>query len=183
MQILLAEDNSRLADLTRQYLVNEGFQVDIAHDGQEALDKFDINTYDLVLLDVLMPEKNGFEVASSIRQTDQMTPILLLTALGDITDKTKGFQAGVDDYIVKPFDFGELTLRVHALIRRGKRADPLVLSSGKLSLNPIMHSATYGDTRLDLTAREFALLEYLLRNQGRVIPKTELLEHVWDMNY
>lgn len=183
MQILLAEDNTRLAELTRRSLVEDGYMVDVAENGQVALDKYDINQYDIIILDVLMPEMDGFTVGREIRARDTTIPILFLTALGEIDDKVKGFQTGADDYVVKPFSFAELNLRVQALLRRGKRADPLVISSGKLALDTIKKQATYDTTPLNLTAKELGLLEYLLIHKGRVVPKTELLEHVWDMNY
>jgi DNA-binding response OmpR family regulator len=183
MQILLAEDNQKLARLTKQSLVEDGFVVDIAKDGNEAVDKFDINEYDLVILDVLMPEQSGFDVARQIRESDTTIPILMLTALGEIDDKVKGFHAGADDYLVKPFSFEELTLRVKSLIRRGKRADPVVLRAGKLTLDTNKQLAAYDGNHLTLTAKEIGLLHYLLVNKGRVVSKTELIEHVWDMNY
>ncbi|WP_260763730.1 response regulator transcription factor [Candidatus Mycosynbacter amalyticus] len=183
MQILLAEDNQKLARLTKQSLVEDGFVVDIAKDGNEAIDKFDINEYDLVILDVLMPEQSGFDVAKKIRKVDTTIPILMLTALGEIDDKVKGFYAGADDYLVKPFSFEELTLRVKSLIRRGKRADPIVLQAGKLTLDTNKQMASYDGRQLTLTAKELGLLNYLLVNKGRVVSKTELIEHVWDMNY
>ncbi|MDN5275077.1 MAG: DNA-binding response regulator [Candidatus Saccharibacteria bacterium] len=183
MQILLAEDNQKLARLTKQSLVEDGFVVDIARDGDEAVDKFDINEYDLVILDVLMPQQSGFDVAKQIRETDTTIPILMLTALGEIDDKVKGFHSGADDYLVKPFSFEELTLRVKSLIRRGKRADPVVLHAGKLSFDTNKQLGVYDGKQLVLTAKEVGLLHYLLVNKGRVVPKTELIEHVWDMNY
>lgn len=183
VQILLAEDNQKLARLTKQSLVEDGFVVDIAKDGNEAIDKFDINEYDLVILDVLMPEQSGFDVAKKIRKVDTTIPILMLTALGEIDDKVKGFYAGADDYLVKPFSFEELTLRVKSLIRRGKRADPIVLQAGKLTLDTNKQMASYDGRQLTLTAKELGLLNYLLVNKGRVVSKTELIEHVWDMNY
>ncbi|MDB5183972.1 MAG: DNA-binding response regulator [Candidatus Saccharibacteria bacterium] len=183
MQILLAEDNQKLARLTKQSLVEDGFVVDIARDGDEAVDKFDINEYDLVILDVLMPQQSGFEVAKQIRESNTTIPILMLTALGEIDDKVKGFHSGADDYLVKPFSFEELTLRVKSLIRRGKRADPVVLQAGKLTFDTNKQLAIYDGKHLVLTAKEIGLLHYLMVNKGRVVPKTELIEHVWDMNY
>ncbi|MDB5177021.1 MAG: two component transcriptional regulator, winged helix family [Candidatus Saccharibacteria bacterium] len=183
MQILLAEDNQKLARLTKQSLVEDGFVVDIAKNGTEAIDKFDINEYDLIILDVLMPEQDGFEVAKQIRKNDAAIPILMLTALGEIDEKVKGFHAGADDYLVKPFSFEELTLRVKSLIRRGKRADPIVLTAGKLRLDTNRQLASYDNNQLDLTAKELGLLHYLLVNKGRIVRKSELIEHVWDMNY
>jgi DNA-binding response OmpR family regulator len=183
MQILLAEDNQKLANLAKQSLMEDGFVVDIAINGIEALDKFEINEYDLVILDVLMPEFSGLSVAEKIREHDLVVPILMLTALGELEDKIKGFHAGADDYLVKPFSFEELTLRVKSLIRRGKRADPVTLVVGKLSLDTNRQVARYGNEALILTAKELGLLRYLLINKERVVSKTELLEHVWDMNY
>ncbi len=183
MQILLAEDNPRLADVTRRSLVEDGYLVDIATNGQEACDKSEVNDYDAIILDIMMPKIDGLTVCKMIRAHNTDIPIIMLTALGEPEDRIIGLDSGADDYLVKPFSFGELNARIRALLRRGKRADPIVLKVGKASFDTRTRIAMYNRTPLCLTARELALFQYLLVHRGRVIPKSELLEHVWDMNY
>lgn len=183
MQILLAEDNSRLADITRRSLIEDGYMVDIAVNGQDAIDKFDINEYDAVILDIMMPEIDGVTVCRMMRTQDPNIPIIMLTALDEIDDKIKGLDSGADDYLVKPFSNGELSARIRALLRRGKKADPVILVVGKMALDSSKKTVAYAGQTLELTAKELVLLRYLMTHHGRVVPKTELLEHVWDMNY
>lgn len=183
MKILLVEDHSRLADVTKRALVEDGYVVDIASDGQVALDMFDINDYDLLVLDIMLPEIDGLTVCRTIREQDADVPIIMLTARDGLGERVEGLDNGADDYLVKPFSFDELSARIRALLRRGKKADATVLVVGNLELNPATKVVTYEDKALDLTAKEFTLLQYFMRHSGRVIPKNELLEHVWDMNY
>lgn len=183
MKILLVEDHTRLADVTKRALVDDGYVVDIAHDGQTALDMFDINEYDVAVLDVMLPEIDGLTVCRTIRKTDANVPIIMLTARDGLNDRIEGLDTGADDYLVKPFSFDELSARIRALLRRGKKADGTVLIVGQLQLNPATKSVSFNEKVLDLTAKEFTLLQYFMRHSDRVIPKNELLEHVWDMNY
>lgn len=183
MQLLLAEDQSRLASLVKRSLTEDGYVVDIAGDGQEALDKFDINSYDLVILDIMLPNKNGIEVCQAIRQQNTDIPVIMLTALDSVDDKIKGLDSGADDYLVKPFSFGELSARVRALLRRGASAKPTIIKVAQLRFDPATKVITYHDVPLPLTAKEFTLLSYFMYHPGEVLSKSDILEHVWDMNY
>lgn len=183
MQLLLVEDQKRLASLLKRSLIEDGYAVDIANDGQEALDKFGINSYDLVILDIMLPIKDGVEVCREIRQTNTDVPILMLTALDGVDDRIKGLDNGADDYLVKPFSFGELSARARALLRRGGVARPTVLTVGDLVLDPATKTVTYQGKSLSLTAKEYTLLSYFMYHSGELLSKNDLLEHVWDMNY
>lgn len=183
MQILVVEDEEKIANFLRRGLLEESYAVDIAGDGENALYKFDINEYDLVILDLLIPKVDGISVCQKIREVNTSTPILILTAKDATEDKIKGLDAGADDYMTKPFSFSELSARVRALLRRGKKSDPTVLKVDNLSLDPATRTAVRGNTKIVLTTREYALLEYFMRKPNRVLTKSELLEHVWDYNY
>lgn len=183
MKVLVVEDHRQLADLTKRALVEDGYVVDVAHDGQVALDMFDINSYDVIVLDIMLPEVDGITVCRTIRKSNLDIPIIMLTARDGLDDKVKGLDSGADDYLVKPFSFDELSARIRALLRRGKKAEATILEVGGLTLNPATKTITCNGVPLPLTAKEFTLLQYFMRNSGRVIPKSELLEHVWDTNY
>ncbi|OIO12658.1 DNA-binding response regulator [Candidatus Gottesmanbacteria bacterium CG11_big_fil_rev_8_21_14_0_20_37_11] len=183
MQILIVEDEEKIANFLRRGLLEESYAVDISRDGEDALYKFDINAYDLVLLDLMIPKVDGVTVCRKIREKNQNIPILILTAKDSVEDKVAGLDAGADDYVTKPFAFSELTARIRALIRRGNKADPVVLTSDNLTLNPATRMAQRGNKKITFTAREYALLEYFMRHQNTVLTKTQLLEHVWDYNY
>ncbi len=183
MQLLLVEDQKRLALLLKRSLAEDGYVVDIASDGQEALDKFDTNSYDLVVLDIMLPVKDGVEACKELRQTNTDIPILMLTALDGVDDRIKGLDSGADDYLVKPFSFGELSARVRALLRRGASSKPTIVTVGALVLDPAAKTITYKGVLLSLTAKEFTLLSYLIYHPGELLSKNDLLEHVWDMNY
>lgn len=183
MQILIVEDERKIANLLRRGLVEERYLVDNAFDGQEAIEKCAINSYDLVVLDIMIPKLDGISVCKTIRMTDTCLPILMLTARDGFADKVAGLDAGADDYLTKPFSFAELLARIRALLRRGKTADPVVLAVDDLTLNPATKEVMRGGTAVSLTAREFALLEYFMRYPNVVLSKTRLLEHVWDCNY
>lgn len=183
MQLLLVEDQKRLAGLLKRSLIEDGYAVDIASDGQEAIDKFDINNYDLIILDIMLPIKDGIEVCQEIRRSNTDIPILMLTALDGVDDRIKGLDSGADDYLVKPFSDGELSARVRALLRRSGNGRPTILIIGELVLNPATKSVTYKGTLLPLTAKEYTLLSYFMYHAGELLSKNDLLEHVWDMNY
>ena len=183
MQILVVEDEPKIAQLLRRGLLEERYAVDLALDGEAALTRFEAGSYDLVILDRMLPIVNGIEVCKKIRHQDTNVPIIMLTAKGEIEDKIAGLDSGADDYITKPFAFHELTARIRALLRRGNSADPIILSIDDLLLNPAKHEVTRSDVTIACTAREYALLEYLMRNQSLVLSKTQILEHVWDYNY
>ncbi len=183
MNILIVEDEEKIAQFLRRGFMEETYGVDIASTGKEALYKFEINEYDCIVLDVMIPEGNGIEVCRAIRKQNTHIPVLVLTAKDAVEDKIVGLDAGADDYVTKPFSFSELSARIRALIRRGNKADPVVLKIDNLTLNPATRRAERDKKIIILTSREYALLEYLMRHQDRVITKTELLEHVWDYNY
>jgi DNA-binding response OmpR family regulator len=144
---------------------------------------FDINQYDMVVLDVMLPELDGLTVCRTIRKTNVNIPIIMLTARDGLGDRIEGLDSGADDYLVKPFSFAELSARIRALLRRGQKADATILKVGDLELNPATKSVMSNQKPLNLTAKEFTLLHYFMRHNDRVIPKNELLEHIWDMNY
>ena len=183
MQILIIEDEEKIANFLRRGLIEESYAVDIAGDGESALYKFDINEYDLIILDLMLPKIDGITVCRKIRERNTGIPILILTARDATEDKVRGLDAGADDYMTKPFSFSELSARIRAMLRRGKKADSTVLTIDNLSLDPATRTAKRGDETIVLTTREYALLDYFMRNPNRVLTKTELLEHVWDYNY
>lgn len=183
MQLLLVEDQKRLAGLLKRSLIEGGYAVDVASDGQEAVNKFDINSYDLIILDIMLPIKDGIEVCQEIRRSNTDIPILMLTALDGVDDRIKGLDSGADDYLVKPFSDGELSARVRALLRRSSNGRPTILTIGELVLNPATKNVTYKGVLLPLTAKEYTLLSYFMYHAGELLSKNDLLEHVWDMNY
>jgi two-component system, OmpR family, response regulator len=183
MQILIVEDEHKIANVLRRGLLEEGYQADIASDGEQALYKFAVNSYDLIVLDLMIPKVDGLEVCRRIREQDTGPPILILTAKDAIADRVAGLDSGADDYLTKPFSFVELLARVRALLRRGKTADPVILRFENLRLNPATKEVTRDAAQIALTAREFALLEYFMRYPNIVLTRTRLLEHVWDCNY
>jgi DNA-binding response OmpR family regulator len=183
MQILIVEDEKKLAHALRRGLLEEKYAVDIAFDGEEALEKCDTNEYDLIILDLMIPKIDGLAVLSKMRKTNTGIPVIILTAKNSPEDKVRGLDEGADDYITKPFSFTELAARIRALMRRGRSADPPVLGVADLTLDPAARTVRRGNKILMLTAREFALLEYFMRHPNKVLSETQLLEHVWDLNY
>ncbi len=183
MHILIVEDEEKIAHFLRRGLMEESYVVDIARAGDDALYKFEVNTYDCIILDIMIPKGDGMYVCRTIRSKNTHIPILMLTAKYDVADRVTGLDSGADDYVTKPFAYSELSARIRALIRRGKKADPVILAIDNLTLNPATRSALRGSRNITLTTREYALLEYLMRHQNQVITKTELLEHLWDYNY
>ena len=181
MRILVVDDEVDLADAVSRGLRREGYAVDVANDGADALDKAAINAYDLVCLDITMPGIDGREVCRRIRADVERQPrILMLTARDGLEDRVAGLDEGADDYLVKPFAFPELLARVRSLLRRDSRSASSVVSVGELELDDARHEARRGERRLDLTAKEFALLRYFMLHAGEVISQESLLEHVWD---
>ena len=185
MRVLAVEDDVRLADVVRRALGEAGYAVDVAHTGPAALEAFEVETYDLVILDLMLPGTpgGGMEVCRQIRTTSTDVPVLMLTALDSPRTKVQGLDAGADDYLVKPFHLAELLARVRALMRRAPRADPPVLHAQGVALDPATRCATRAGQRIPLTAKEYAVLEYLLRNAGQVVSATQLIDHAWDANY
>jgi two-component system OmpR family response regulator len=183
MRVLVVEDEVRMAALLRRGLSEEGYAVDVAGDGPEAVWRATEFSYDAVVLDVLLPGIDGFEVCRRLRDGGCWVPVVMLTARSDVADRVRGLDAGADDYLAKPFSFAELCARLRALIRRGAPERPAVLEAGDLRLDPAGRRAWRGETELDLSAREFALLDFLLRHAGRVVTRTMILEHVWDVAF
>ncbi len=185
MQVLIVEDEPKIASILRRGLVEAGYVADVARNGEEALYKFGIQPYDLIILDLLIPglSGGGIEVCRQVRNTNSHVPILMLTALDSIKDKIAGLDAGADDYLVKPFNLQELIARIRALLRRGQRVDSVILKIDDLSLSPATKTAERSQREIQLTTKEYALLEYFMSNQNRIINQTELLEHVWDYAY
>ena len=184
MYILLVEDELRLAQVVRKVLEEEGHTVDVAHDGEEGLAMAMDGSHDVVVLDVLLPGIDGFEVCRSLRANRVDTPVLLLTALDAVEDRVRGLDAGADDYLPKPFAFQEMLARLRALGRRRVQArDPDQLETGDMTLDLRRRRAARGGHTIDLSPKEFALLEFLMRNQGRVVTRTQILDHVWGYDY
>lgn len=185
MKVLIVEDDLAIANICRRALSEAGYIVDVAHDGQKALDYFEINEYDLIVLDIMLPTGSlqGLDVCRLIRQVNTSIPILLLTALDSTGDKVAGLDSGADDYLSKPFHLNELLARIRALIRRSPHSDATVLKLRGIELDTATRQAKQDNKTIKLTTKEYGVLEYLIRNSGRVVSQTELLEHVWDSNY
>jgi DNA-binding response OmpR family regulator len=181
MHILVVEDERRLGVLLRRVLMEERHAVDVVQDGQEGLDLASSDTYDLVVLDVMLPGMNGFEVCSQLRADGIHTPVLMLTARDAVQDRVTGLNVGADDYLVKPFAMEELLARVQALLRRREQSVDMgqELRVADLTLDLMRHEVRRGDRNIDLTAKEFALLEYLMRNPGQVLTRTQITDRVW----
>jgi two-component system OmpR family response regulator len=180
MRVLVVEDDLRTASLLRRGLAEEGYAVDVASDGPQAVWRAAEFRYDAVVLDVMLPGMDGFEVCRKIRAGGCWAPVLMLTARGAVADRIRGLDAGADDYLAKPFNFAELCARLRALLRRGTPVRPALLEAGDLRLDPATRQAWRGGVELELSPREFALLELLARHPGQVLSRTRILEHVWD---
>ena len=172
-----------MAGFLKKGLKEEQYAVDVCYDGEEALFQAQVNQYDLIILDVMLPKKNGFSICKEIREEGNLTPILMLTARDQLEDKVKGLQEGADDYLTKPFAFEELLARIQALLRRTQNYKTKILKVGELELDPVSRKITREGKPITLTGKEYALLEYLMRNKGRVITQSMIIDHVWDMNY
>jgi two-component system OmpR family response regulator len=183
VRVLVVEDEIKLAMLLRQGLRDEGMGVDVAGTGEEAVMRATVTDYDVILLDVMLPGQNGFDVCRQLRANQVWSPTLMLTALDDVDDRVRGLDSGADDYLAKPFSFQELLARMRALIRRGAPPRPTLLNVGELRLDPAARRVSYRDRELSLTAREFAMLEQFMRHPGQVLTRFQLLEHVWDESY
>ena len=183
MKILVVEDDRKVAGFVEQGLKEEGYVVDVARDGEEATMLAHVNDYDAVLLDVVLPKKNGFQIAAELRREGRNTPILMLTSRDAPEDVVRGLDAGADDYLSKPFRFDELLARIRALHRRGGAERLDVLRYGPVTLDRLRHVATVNARPLDLTAKEFQLLEFFLLHAEEVVRRTTLLEKVWDMHF
>jgi two-component system, OmpR family, response regulator len=182
-RLLLVEDDLKLARTVARGLEREGYVVDLAHTGDEALARADDRDYDAVILDVLLPGLDGHGVCAELRERDRWVPVLMLTALGEVADRIRGLDTGADDYLVKPFDFGELLARLRALIRRGPTVRPTPIEVGELRADPLTRTVTWAGHDSELTPREYDLLEFMLRRPGQLITRSQLLEQVWSEGY
>jgi len=184
VRILVVEDDRKVARFVRQGLCEEGHAVEIARDGSEALDfAFTEPTYDLIVLDVMLPGQDGFGVLKTLRARKIAVPVLMLTARDSVTDKVAGLDLGADDYLTKPFAFEEFLARVRALLRRRDAAQAPMLRLDDLTIDPATRRVARGDRRIELTARQYALLEYFLRNAGRVLTRQMIAQHVWGLAF
>jgi len=183
MRVLIVEDELRMASLIRRGLTNEGLAADVAVRGADALWMAEAHDYDAVLLDVMLPDVDGFEVCRRLRAAGVWAPVLMLTARDSVEDRVAGLDSGADDYLVKPFSFAELLARLRALARRGDGERPAVLVVDDLRLDPATRDVVRGSTSIQLTAKEFALLETFMRRAGEVLSRLHLLEHAWDFAY
>ena len=178
--VLVVEDERRMAAAVRRGLQAEGFAVDLAHNGEDGLHMAREGDYDALVLDLMLPKISGYQICRQLRAEKNWVPILILSAKDGEYDQADGLDLGADDYLTKPFSYVVLAARLRALLRRGVRPRPAQLQAGDLSLDPGTRQVCRGETPIELTPREFALLEYLMRRAGQVVPKAELLEHVWD---
>jgi heavy metal response regulator len=183
VRLLVVEDENKVASFIKKGLEEEGYAVDLAADGEAGLAMALERVHDLIILDIRLPKMDGLQVLQMLRQDKITTPVLLLTVRATIEDKVLGLDAGADDYLTKPFAFQELVARVRALLRRRAETEPTILQVGDLSLDPARRIVTRGGVKIDLTAREFSLLDYFMRNPGRVLTRTMIAEHVWDYSF
>jgi len=183
MRFLVVEDEPKVASFIRRALEEESYAVDLCRDGSQALDMPQMVDYDLALLDLMLPGLSGLELLKAWRAAGVKTPVLILTARSELDQRVKGLDAGADDYLTKPFAIEELLARVRALLRRSGGAPTGVLQIEDLVLNPVTREVTRGGQRLELTSKEYALLEYLMRNAGRVLTRPMITQHVWDLDF
>ncbi|GJL54088.1 MAG: DNA-binding response regulator [Nitrospirales bacterium] len=183
MRILVVEDEPKVASFIRRALEEESYAVDVCADGQQGQDWAQSIDYDLIVLDLMLPGIPGLELLKHIRKSGVKTPVMILTARSEVDQRVKGLDAGADDYLTKPFAIEELLARARALLRRAGGVPTGVLEVGDLVLNPVTREVTRGDQRIELTTKEYALLEYLMRNAGRVLTRPMITEHVWDLDF
>jgi heavy metal response regulator len=184
MRILVVEDDKKIASFLLKGLKQSGFAADHAANGEDGLHLASATPYDAAVIDVMLPKLDGLSLVQQLRKQKVNLPVIILSAKASVDDRVKGLQSGGDDYLVKPFSFSELLARIQALIRRSSGAtEPTTLTVGDLSLNLVTREVTRGGERIELQAREFSLLEYLLRNAGKVVPKALIMEHVWDYSF
>jgi two-component system OmpR family response regulator len=183
MRVLIVEDERRMADVIHRALAKDGMAADVATDGGEALELATIVDYDAIVLDVMLPGATGFDVCRELRRREVWAPVLMLTALEAVHDRVAGLDSGADDYLTKPFALAELMARLRALARRGRPERPAVLEVGDLRLDPARREVRRGEQEIDLSAKEFALLEAMMRRPGEVFSRLDLIESVWDIAY
>ncbi len=183
MRVLVIEDEKKVADFISNGLAEEGYAVDVAHDGDQGYFLATTNEYDAILLDIMLPKMDGFTLCTKLRAEDNHTPILMLTAKDAIKDKVRGLDAGADDYLTKPFAFEELLARIRSLLRKKSLQQKTRFQVDNLVLDTITHIVSRGEREIQLSVKEYALLEYLMRNTGSVVTRTMIAEHVWDINF
>jgi two-component system OmpR family response regulator len=183
MHVLVVEDEVKMAALVRRGLSEQGLTVDVAGRGEDAIGMARVSAYDAIVLDVVLPGIDGFETCRQFRIEGIWAPVLMLTARGALEDRVAGLDGGADDYLTKPFSFAELLARLRALVRRGQRERPSVVEVGELRLDPATHQVWRGEAEIELSAREFALLEAFMRNPGHVLNRSQLLDQVWEYDY
>ncbi|MQA29970.1 MAG: response regulator [Luteitalea sp.] len=184
MRALIIEDDQTIAEFVARGLREAGFAVDLAGDGEQGLSLATDGTYDIAIVDLMLPKRDGLSVIDELRRRGRTTPVLILSARRSVDDRVRGLQTGGDDYLTKPFAFAELLARIQALVRRATRApEPTALTVTDLTLDLLSRQVTRAGTAIDLRPREFALLEYLMRNAGKVVSKTMILSHVWEYNF
>lgn len=183
MRILVVEDDPRMASVIARGLREQSYAVDVAQDGDDGLYQCSINDYDLIVLDVLLPQRDGFQVCRELRARGTATPVLMLTARAAVDDRITGFEAGADDYLTKPFSFRELLARIHALLRRDSHLLPDEIQIGDLIINSASHRVSRAGRSIQLTAKEYALLEYLARRSGQLVSRADIAAHVWDNDF
>jgi two-component system, OmpR family, copper resistance phosphate regulon response regulator CusR len=185
-KILIIEDEQKIADTLKRGLIENGYQVDVAYDGKIGLKLFDIFAFDLIVLDINLPGINGYELCKIFRSRNERIPVIMLTALSSLEDKIEGYDAGADDYIIKPFEFKELLMKIRVLLKRTMdQSLPIgnVLKAGDLEMNLDSREVKRGNTHINLTAKEFQLLEYLMRNKNRVVSRADIAINVWDIDF
>ena len=183
MTILVVEDEIKITRFIKKGLEMEHYTVDVAYDGEEALEKAEVNNYDLIILDIMLPKINGIDVTKKLRENKIETPIIMLTARDTVEDRVKGLDAGADDYLIKPFAFGELVARIRALLRREKTVQTTKLQVGDLVLNPATYEIFRGNQEIQLSSKEYRLLDYMMRRPGHVCTRTMIGEHIWGYNF
>lgn len=183
MRVLIIEDDASLAEVVRRGLVAEGFVADVEHNGVSGLWAACEGEYDVVICDIMLPKLSGYKVVEELRRREVWTPVLMLTAKDGEYDEADAFDLGADDYLTKPFSFVVLTARIRALVRRGKPERPVELTAGDLALDPTSRRVRRGDTEVELTPKEFSLLQYFMQNPGAALSKSQILSHVWDSAY
>lgn len=183
MRILVIEDEKKIADFIKRGLKEEGYAVDTAYDGEQGHFLAKTNDYDLILLDLMLPKMDGLTLCRKLKQEEVASPIIMLTAKDTVEDKVTGLDSGADDYITKPFAFEELLARVRAILRKKESVTATKLEAGELALDLVTHKVTRSGKEIGLTAKEYALLEYLMRNAGKVVTRTMISEHVWDIDF
>ncbi len=183
MRVLLIEDDKKIAAAVSRGLREEAYAVDVAGDGVKGEELAEINDYDVIILDIMLPKQDGFKTCENLRRSKVLTPILMLTALDDVSDKIKGLDTGADDYLPKPFHFGELLARIRALTRRRSDLRSSVIDKFGIRLDLNTHTAFRGEQEISLTAKEFALLELFMLNPDRILSRETISEHLWDMNF